>query len=410
MQNQIPKNWQKVKLGELIDINPKQIGINYPYDDIEYIDISSVGIGVLETATQYKLSEAPGRAKRLVKDGDTIISTVRPNRRSFLFIKQPKDNLVVSTGFAVLSPKTNITDPKFLYYLITRQSFTDYLSSNVRGSAYPAISTDVIENAEVQIPDYAEQKQIASMLSSLDDKIEVNNKIAKTLEEMVQVLFKEWFVQFKFPGYEKVEFIDSELGKIPKSWQIGTLEDLVNIRNGFAFKSTDYNDAGVPIVRTMNFTDNGSVELDDTVFLSADVAKKYDNFYLATFDFLLVMVGASVGKWSIVPSNILPALQNQNMWDFMPKKEEHRFFNISLLKKLIREQRGSTTGSARDFFRKDYFYSLKIFIPSSEILQKFNNLVVPIYKRLDKILSENQKLSAVRDLLLPKLMKGEIRI
>src|SRR3989338_8687733 len=113
-------------------INPDSIRKNYPHKNIEYIDIASVGTGNLMQTTSMPLSEASSRAKRLVNHGDTILSTVRPNRRSFLFIKKPKDNIVVSTGFAVLRAKSG-TDPRYLYYVVTDQKFTDYLTLSAKG-------------------------------------------------------------------------------------------------------------------------------------------------------------------------------------------------------------------------------------------------------------------------------------
>lgn len=387
MQNQIPDNWKKVKLGEIVNFtNGRSIKIS---DTGKYMMYGSNGLVGKCDNSNYEDGVVVGRV-------GVYCGSLNYEHDKFW-----------ATDNTIVGKFKNGIDNRYLYYLLQ----TLALNHRAGGSAQPLLTQDVLSGIEAYLPlDVEVQLQIVSILSSLDDKIEVNNKIAKTLEEMAQNIFKEWFVKFQFPGYEKTEFIDSELGKIPKEWRLSKLKELVNIRNGFAFKSGDYKNKGVPIVRTMNFTNTGSVQLDDMIYLSVETAKKYKGFYLEKFDFLLVMVGASVGKWSIVPSNILPALQNQNMWDFMPKKEEYRFFNVYLLKKIIREQRGSTTGSARDFFRKDYFYSLDIFIPNSKILQKFNSLVESIYIKLDAILSENQKLSALRDLLLPKLMKGEVKV
>ncbi len=131
----IKDGWQKLKLGEVCDFNVSSIGKNYFYQEIEYIDISSVGTGVLNETTKYNINEAPGRAKRLVKKEDVIISNVRPNRRSFVYIKNPKENQVASTGFTVISTKKDIVNSRFIYYLVSAQSFTDYLTKNAKGSA-----------------------------------------------------------------------------------------------------------------------------------------------------------------------------------------------------------------------------------------------------------------------------------
>lgn len=115
--------------------------------------------------------------------------------------------------------------------------------------------------------------------------------------------------------------------EIPLGWEVGTLEQIVKIRNGFAFKSEDYQEDGRLIIRTKNF-DNNTIKLDDVVYISEEKAKEYSDFELSKFDFLLVMVGASVGKSVITPSYILPALQNQNMWNFIVKEKNTSFIVI----------------------------------------------------------------------------------
>lgn len=157
------QGWGVGKLGDFIEINKRSITKNYPYNEIEYIDISSVSVGHLEGATSYSLKDSPSRAKRLVQQGDTIWSTVRPNRKSYLFISNPKENLVVSTGFAVLTP-VNIP-PSFLYLYTTTDLFVDYLVSNADGSAYPAVLPERFAEAEFPIPPGDKLSQFESIVS-----------------------------------------------------------------------------------------------------------------------------------------------------------------------------------------------------------------------------------------------------
>ena len=120
--------WRRTRLAEVADINPGAIGRDWPYSHMRYIDISSVGVGRIETPPQWMpVSDAPSRAKRLVREGDTVLSTVRPNRRSMFFACEPGTDWVVSTGFAVLRPKTRIIDARFLYACVFSQAFTESL-------------------------------------------------------------------------------------------------------------------------------------------------------------------------------------------------------------------------------------------------------------------------------------------
>lgn len=156
--------FQKVKLKDIAKINPDSIGHNFKHKVIEYVDISSVGVGNLIEIQEMEIQNSPSRAKRLVKSGDTIISTVRPNRRYFYYFKNPKENTVVSTGFAVLRALGK-NGRRYLYYSVTDQSFTDYLTKNAKGAAYPAVDADIIYDGEVFVPEKTEeQARIASVL------------------------------------------------------------------------------------------------------------------------------------------------------------------------------------------------------------------------------------------------------
>ena len=244
-----------VRLGTVISINPDSVGKDFPFETINYIDISSVGTGILTGITEIKFSDAPSRAKRLVNSADTILSTVRPNRRSFLFVRYATPNTVVSTGFAVLRATDKI-DTRFLYYAVTHQPFTDYLTNNAKGAAYPAVDSDTIARAEILLPPLPTQRKIASILSAYDDLIENNLRRIKILEEMAQSLYSEWFVKFRFPGHEKVRMVDSPLGKIPEGWEVKKVMRLLKrLPKGTVYKQGDVAERGNVIVINQSRSD-----------------------------------------------------------------------------------------------------------------------------------------------------------
>ncbi|MBM4043095.1 MAG: DUF559 domain-containing protein, partial [Planctomycetes bacterium] len=192
----MPSEWRETTLGELCEVNPDRMGPSWRYDPMEYIEISSVGVGqLLEPPVSIAVADAPSRAQRLVRAGDTIVSSVRPNRRSFLYMRDPKPNTVVSTGFAVLRARAGL-DARFLYYLATTQAFTDYLVFREEGAAYPSVTPDVFEDAPVRVPPLPVQRSIARVLGALDDKIELNRRMNGTLEQMCRAIFKSWFIDF----------------------------------------------------------------------------------------------------------------------------------------------------------------------------------------------------------------------
>lgn len=175
----IPRGWGVGRLDEVAAINQQSVTRDYPYHTIEYIDISSVSQGRLEGTTTYSLPDAPSRAKRLVKDGDTIWSTVRPNRKSYLFILSPKDNLIVSTGFAVLTPY--LVPPSYLYSWVTTEEFVDYLAYNADGSAYPAVRPDRFAAVGILLPPDQILRDFDLRVNPLFRKMRANGDESHTL-------------------------------------------------------------------------------------------------------------------------------------------------------------------------------------------------------------------------------------
>lgn len=146
----IPNQWEIKKLGEIADINACSIKRGNGPKEIEYIDISSVVVGRIENIERYALADAPGRARRIVKHGDIIWSCVRPNRKSYALVLKPEPNLIVSTGFAVVSAKH--APYTYLYQALTTEEFVGYLTNRARGAAYPAVTSEDFKDARLLLP------------------------------------------------------------------------------------------------------------------------------------------------------------------------------------------------------------------------------------------------------------------
>lgn len=189
--------WKEYKLGELIITNALTINKKYPYTEIQYLDTGSITCNKIESYQYYNIEDAPSRAKRLVKEEDIIYSLVRPNQLHYGFIKFPQKNLVVSTGFVTITCKKEVLNPKFLYYYLTQNSVIEYLHTIAEAStsAYPSLKPIDIESLDIEIPPLEEQKRIALIISSLDDKIDLLHQENKTLESMAETLFRKWFIE-----------------------------------------------------------------------------------------------------------------------------------------------------------------------------------------------------------------------
>lgn len=144
-ENGVPSNWTWIKLDEIAAINKLSISNKSVLKSINYIDISAVSTGRIDSVSPYELTSAPGRAKRIVANGDTLFSTVRPENRAFAFVLEAEDNLIASTGFAVLSPRQNIF-AEFIYCLVSSDKFIEEMTIKAKGSAYPQVGFDEIRN------------------------------------------------------------------------------------------------------------------------------------------------------------------------------------------------------------------------------------------------------------------------
>jgi type I restriction enzyme S subunit len=423
--------WREVKLGEVVSLNPDTIGGDWPYSYIKYIDISSVGEGlILEPPQVLRLDEAPSRAKRLVQEGDTVLSTVRPGRRSMFFVRQADPEWVVSTGFAVLRPRKERIDPRYLYACVYDRAFTQFLVRREKGAAYPAVLPEDIADAVIKLPPLPEQRAIAHILGTLDDKIELNRRMSETLEAMARALFKAWFVDFE-PVRAKMEgrwqrgqslpglpahlydlfpdrLVDSELGEIPEGWSVGTLAEIVEL-------------------------------VRDHVNPLSEPASEFLHFSIPAFDegqWPKLERGEEIKsqKWQVPPGVVLLSKLNpeiERVWlvdvkpddravcstEFLvlqPKPPYGRAYVYCLTRSpLFRQQiKGLVTGTSKSHQRAQprAILELAAIKPSAPVVPAFDRAAASLLDRTLECRRESRTLAALRDALLPKLIRGEIRV
>jgi len=379
---------RRVIIDKVAFVNPDSIKRGYPHENIEYIDISSVGTGHLIETKVVPLADAPSRAKRLVKDRDTILSTVRPNRRSFLFIKKPRENTVVSTGFAVLRAKKG-TDSRYLYYAVTDQKFTDYLTLYAKGAAYPAVDTEIVKRGEIPYWPLEIQEKISAVLSVYDDLIENSAHRIQILEKMVQLIYREWFVNFRFPGHEEVKFVDSELGKIPKGWEVRKVGDILErVKRKKKIKKQDYRpDGTIPVV------DQGRVFIGG--YTNDTEALYSDNLPIIVFG----------DHTRILKYVDFPFACGADGTQLLKANTEK--MPISLFYYVLKSIDLSDFAYSRHFkFLKDK----KVLLPDGQTARSFVGAVDPIRDHIKCLLSRSDNLRRTRDLLLPKLISGELDV
>ena len=388
--------WKEVRLGDYIKTNETQYSIKENWENFVYLDIGSIIEGRIDKLLYFtKEDKLPSRARRKVQHGDIIYSCVRPNQRHNGYINIPVENLLVSTGFVVISCKD--IDSKYLYYYLTQDTIINYLQNigEQSVSTYPTIKPQDIEDIFIRIPsDIEDQRRIASILSSLDRKIELSNKINADLEEMAQAIFKNWFVDFE--PFKDGKFVDSELGMIPEGWKVGGLFDIAEI----------FDKKRKPL--------SGNVrEKMDKIYpyYGATSCMDYVDDYI--FDGIYTLIGED---GSVVKENGLPYMQYVwgKMWvnnhahilqgkNGYSTEMIHALLSITNIKFLV-------TGAVQAKLSQGNMQKILVAIPPKNVLDEIRPVIDNLYSKIRINTDENSRLTLLRDTLLPRLISGELEV
>lgn len=397
--------WKKVRLGDVIEFNPKEIIAKGQV-------AKKIAMEKLKPYTKfienYEMAEFNGGTK--FKNGDTLLARITPclenGKTAQVTMLAENEVGFGSTEYIVLREKENITDKDFIYYLAINPSFRNIaIKSMVGSSGRQRVQQDVLENTEILLPHLSEQKAIANTLSCLDDKIELNNRINKTLEEMAQAIFKSWFVDFE--PFQDGEFEDSDMGRIPKGWRVKLLRENVKIST----KSINpQNKVGVIFE---HFSIPAYDECKMPVFQSATEIKS-NKYIISSTCFLVSKLNPStkrIWKPDCMTKNAICSTEfmvygaiNLKYTDFYYSLVNHNAFSDFIV--------GNATGSTNSRQRviPNTTLNYKYICPIEDEIIRFVDIVKPIYLRIQEILIENKSLEQTRNILLPKLMSGEIRV
>lgn len=376
--------WKEVRLGDILNFRR---GHDLPHSAMKPGNIPVAGsngvIGYHDTATPIKPILTIGRSGNV---GKPYFYEEAWAHNTTLYVDDFKGN-----------------DPKFLYYLCQTMPFANFGG----GSAVPTLNRNHIHPLETKIPVKVEdQRRIASILSSLDRKIELNNKINADLEEMAQAIFKNWFVDFE--PFKNGKFVDSELGMIPEGWKVGCLGDMGAVVCGKtpSKANSNYYGGDIPFIKIPDMHGNVFVENSEdrlTEEGSLSQIKKLIPPYS-----LMVSCIATVGLVSI---NTKPSHTNQQINTVIPHNKSALFYlyqhiknNEEFLKNMGRG--GTTTLNVNT----KSFSNIRLLIPSEIALDQFHGIVEGLFKKIELNMHESRTLSLLRDTLLPRLMSGELEV
>ncbi|HAR1324843.1 TPA: restriction endonuclease subunit S [Enterococcus faecium] len=415
--------WREVALKDVIEFNPKE--------SIKKGTITKkIGMDKLASFQRkidgFELEAFKGGSK--FRNGDTLLARITPclenGKTAQVTILDDDEVAFGSTEYIVLRHKIGITDNNYIFYLALSQYVRDTAIKSMTGtSGRQRAQTDVIENTKIMLPPLDEQKAIAHILSTLDDKIEVNNQINKTLENMAQAIFKQWFVDFEFPNEDGEpykssggEMVESELGMIPKGWEVKELVDVLetleagNRPKGGAGNLTE----GIPSIGAENIIGLGKYDYSKEKYVTEEYFAKMNKGKVNPGDVLLYKDGAQLGRKTMFMNGFPHKKCCINSHVFILRTNDmltqsYLYFWLDqdwVTQSII----NLNANSAQPGINQSKLKTLKILTPKFNYVEMFDVIIKSLLNKLFENCIENNALHKTRDALLPKLMSGEIRV
>ena len=393
--------WKEVDICQLCDSVSETYKGNA--SEVVLINTSDVLDGKCLNHEYVPNKKLKGQFKKTFRKGDILYSEIRPANKRFCFVDfEPKD-YIASTKLMVLRAHEDV-DPQYLYQILRSNDTLTQLQmlAELRSGTFPQITYSELSNIMVSLPSQKAQKNIVSILSSLDRKIELNNKINADLEEMAQAIFKNWFVDFE--PFKNGKFVDSELGMIPEGWKVGTLTEIASYMNGLAMQKfpPENNEDSLPVLKIKELgqgfcgtdSDRCSCNIKDECRIhNGDVIFSWSGTLLVD-----VWCGGDCGL-------------NQHLFK-VTSKDYPKWFYYYWTKHHLQEfihiakDKAVTLGH----IKRGHLEDAMVAIPDNDSMEKAHELFEPILSKMISLRLENSRLSLLRDTLLPRLMSGELEV
>ena len=338
--------------------------------------------------------------KRKARKDDILYSVVG----SFgipVFMKEGKA-FVFQRHIAILRPDNEKIVPRFLFYTMLTKDFYAKADAAAIGAAQRTVSLTALRNMEICIPEKIQQSKIVDTLAAYDDLIENNQKQIKLLEEAAHRLYKEWFVDLRFPGYEKTEIVDG----VPEGWHKDAVDSKISLLSGYAFKSSEFVDKGQYKIVTIKNVKDGDFDGNNVSLIDEIPSKMPQHCVLEEGDILLSLTG-NVGRVCLVYGDNY--LLNQRVAKL---KSDIPSFAYCLFrsKDMFDEMNNLANGAAQQNLSPIRTGKVEVCFPSEDIIQRFETTVKPMIDQEIELNKMNVVLAEARDRLLPKLMSGEIEL
>ena len=400
------EEWIRCNIGDVCDT----ISDTYKgdADQVVLVNTSDVLDGKCLNHQKSPNKDLKGQFKKTFQRDDILYSEIRPANKRFAYIDFDGTDYIASTKLMVIRHKENII-PQFLYYIITSQAVIEELQmlAESRSGTFPQITFTELANQPIELPPLSEQAKIVRFLKSIDDKIEVNRRINDNLELQAHGMFRSWFVDFE--PFKDGDFVESELGIIPKGWRVGTLSDLGEVVGGSTpskAKPEFFTDNGIAwltpkdlSISNRKFTSKGEIDITQEGYESCSTK-------LMPKGTVLFSSRAPIGYITIAKNDICT---NQGFKSIVPKNAGTTFI-YCFLKASTPEIENKATGSTFKEASGALMKNLPVIIPEDVVLDHFEDLMKPVFKQQEIIEDESRRLASLRDTILPRLMSGELRV
>jgi type I restriction enzyme S subunit len=341
---------------------------------------------------------------------DILFSIIGTLGESYVY--RDSDKFGISSSVSILRPDRNIIKPKYLFYWIKSYAFQKALYGIKGGVAQSYVSLDMIKALPLHYPPLPIQQKIADILSKYDDLIENNRRRIELLERSARLLYKEWFVRLRFPGHEHTPIIDG----IPEGWKYLKLEEVISDIIDYRGKTPkklggDWSNSGIPALSALNVKNNQLINLDKCKFVNESLYEKWMKTELQKYDILMTSE-APLGELYYLTSEQKFCL-SQRLYAIRANVDVIKpamLFCTLLTPKTQAEIHSRETGTTVFGIRQSALREISILVPSIELQELATETLDSIFEQKEVLQKQNQKLKQARDILLPKLMNGEIEV
>ena len=405
----VPDGWRVVRIGDVSEVNHS----NWDPGDresIRYLDLTAVlAPGRLSSPKEIAAPHAPSRARRRVRSGDILVSTVRPNLRGFARVRRAADNLVASTGFAVVTPREDV-DGSLLFHHVMTHRFARYLSNATTGQAYPAVRPSDIASYVLPLPPLSEQRGIAAVLDAIDEAIERTEAVISATERLRDALLHELLTR-GVPGWHTEWRTVPGLGTIPADWQVAHLGAVAShITSGSRAWSTHFRIDGALFLRSQNIS-KGAIDRSDSVFVRPPADAEAARTRIRKGD-ILVSITGDPGKVTVADESIGEAFVSQHVALVRLNDQELSGFAGEFLqgRRGKKQFRRMVYGQTRPGLSLENVNSAKVPVPSPSeralIVLAGNSL----RRSSDAIRLEHDCLESLQESLADALLTGRVRV